>query len=50
MINTALDSATTYNDNTVVSGTTYYYVVTAVNAESEDSGYSNQTEAVVPNP
>ena len=24
--------------------------VTAVNAESEDSGYSNQTEAVVPNP
>jgi len=50
MINTALDSATTYNDNTVASGTTYYYVVTAVNAESEDSGYSNQTEAVVPNP
>lgn len=50
MINTSLDSATAYTDDTVVSGTTYYYVATAVNSESQDSGYSNQAQAIVPNP
>jgi hypothetical protein len=50
MINTALDSNTAYTDATVVSGTTYYYVATAVNSSSEESGYSNQATAVIPNP
>jgi len=50
MINASLDSTTTYTDNTVVSGQTYYYVTTAVNSQSQQSGYSNQTTAVVPNP
>jgi len=50
MINTSLDSTTTYTDSTVVSGTTYYYVATAVNSESQESGYSNQATAVIPNP
>jgi hypothetical protein len=50
MINASLDSTTTYTDNTVASGQTYYYVTTAVNSESQQSGYSNQTTAVVPNP
>jgi len=50
MINTSSDSTTTYTDSTVVSGDTYYYVATAVNASSEESGYSNQTTAVIPNP
>ncbi len=50
MINTSLDGSTTYTDGTVVSGTTYYYVATAVNSESQDSGYSNQAQAIVPNP
>jgi hypothetical protein len=50
MINTSLDGTTAYTDDTVVSGTTYYYVVTAVNSESQDSGYSNQAQAIVPNP
>jgi len=50
MINTSPDSATAYTDNTVVSGQTYYYVATAVNSESEESGYSNQATAVIPTP
>jgi hypothetical protein len=50
MINTSLDSTTTYTDNTVVSGQTYYYVATAVNGDSQESGYSNQATAIVPNP
>jgi len=47
-INTALDASTNYTDNTVVSATTYYYVATAVNAEGQQSGYSNIGEAVIP--
>ncbi len=50
MINSSLDGATTYTDSTVVSGDTYYYVTTAVNSESQQSGYSNQAAAVIPNP
>jgi len=50
MINTSLDSTTAYTDSTVVSGQTYYYVATAVNSESEESGYSNQATAVIPSP
>jgi fibronectin type 3 domain-containing protein len=49
MINTALEASTNYTDNTVVSGTTYYYVATAVNAEGEESAYSNVVKAVIPN-
>jgi len=48
MINTSADSTTAYIDNTVVSGQTYYYVATAVNSESQESGYSNQATAVIP--
>ncbi len=50
MINSSLDATTAYTDSTVVSGTTYYYVTTAVNSGSEESGYSNQATAVVPTP
>jgi fibronectin type 3 domain-containing protein len=50
MINSSLDGTTSYTDSTVVSGQTYYYVVTAVNSESQESGYSNQAQAVVPTP
>jgi hypothetical protein len=48
IINTALDASTNYTDDSVVSGTTYYYVVTTVNAQGEQSAYSNATEAVIP--
>jgi fibronectin type 3 domain-containing protein len=47
-INTALDSSADYTDSTVDPGATYYYVTTAVNAQGEQSGYSNVTEAVIP--
>jgi hypothetical protein len=49
-INSSLDATTSYVDSTVVSGQTYYYVATTVNSESEESAYSNQTTAVIPNP
>jgi Abnormal spindle-like microcephaly-assoc'd, ASPM-SPD-2-Hydin len=50
MINTSLDSSTNYTDYTVVSGTTYYYVTTEVNARGQESGYSNVAKAVIPSP
>jgi hypothetical protein len=50
MINPSLDGTTAYADNTVASGQTYYYVTTAVDASGNQSGYSNQTTAVIPNP
>jgi fibronectin type 3 domain-containing protein len=43
------DGATTYTDNNVSAGTTYNYVVTAVNSESQESSYSNMAPATVPN-
>ena len=50
MINTTLDGTTAYTDSTVSSGQTYYYVATAVDDNSEESGYSNEAQAVIPNP
>jgi hypothetical protein len=50
IINSSLDATTAYTDSTVTSGTTYYYVATAVNSSSEESGYSNQATAVIPTP
>jgi len=44
-----LGNVTSFMDTTVVSGQTYYYVVTAVNSNGE-SGNSSPLTAVVPNP
>jgi hypothetical protein len=49
-ITPALLSTTAYDDSTVSSGTTYYYAVTAVTATGQESSYSNEATAVVPNP
>jgi hypothetical protein len=49
-INTALDASTNYSDSSVSSGKTYYYVTTAVNSNNQESGFSNETQAVVPSP
>jgi Domain of unknown function (DUF4082)/Viral BACON domain len=38
----------TYIDQSVQSGTTYYYVVTAVDDRGQESGYSDETRAVIP--
>ena len=44
-INAALVTASDYVDTTVVNGTTYYYVVTAVDQGSNESGHSNEVSA-----
>ncbi len=49
-INTSLDSSTNYTDSTVVAGATYYYVTTEVNAQGQESEYSNEVQAVIPSP
>jgi len=47
-LNSILIAGTTYADTTVADGTTYYYVITAVDSSNAQSGYSNQAEAVIP--
>jgi fibronectin type 3 domain-containing protein len=49
-VNTVLDTSTTEVDYAVTAGQTYYYVVTAVNASSQESAYSTQIKAVIPYP
>jgi hypothetical protein len=49
-INGVLDATTTYTDNTVQGGKTYYYIATAVNAESQESAPSNEVKVVIPTP
>ena len=41
-------TATSFNDTNVQSGLTYFYVVTAVDTNGLESGYSNQTQASIP--
>ena len=50
IVNSSLDGTTAYTDNTVASGQTYYYVATAVDGNSNESAYSTEAQAVVPNP
>ena len=47
-INSGLIPSTSYTDNNVQSGFTYYYVATSVDSEQHESGYSNQASANVP--
>ncbi|HEY3128385.1 MAG TPA: DUF5719 family protein [Acidobacteriota bacterium] len=46
-LNGAVVLTPSYTDNTAVTGQTYYYVVTAVNTLSQESGYSNEVPAAV---
>jgi hypothetical protein len=39
-----------YTDSAVISGSTYHYVVTAVDSAGDESVYSNEATAVIPNP
>jgi hypothetical protein len=48
LLNSSLDTDTTYTDATVQTGQSYYYVATAVNSSGAESAYSNQAEATVP--
>ena len=47
-INSNLDSSPSYTDATVQGGMTYYYAATEVNAEGQESAYSNIAEATIP--
>ncbi len=47
-INTSLNVPTNFADSTVIGGQTYFYVTTAMDSLGNESGYSNQTEAVIP--
>jgi hypothetical protein len=47
---TGLNSGLSYSDNTVVSGQTYYYVVTTVGADGSESAFSNEVKAIIPKP
>jgi hypothetical protein len=47
-INSAVIPSTTNTDSNVQSGSTYYYVVTAVDSSGRESVFSNQVQAVIP--
>ncbi len=44
----SVDSNTSYADDSVQAGLTYYYVVTSVNSSGAESAYSNQVSAAIP--
>lgn len=50
LVNTSLQPGTTYSDNKVQAGLTYFYVVTAVDSSALESTFSNESTAVVPTP
>ena len=47
-INSSLVAGSTYTEATVVSGKTYYYVITSVDSSGEESPHSNEVQAVIP--
>jgi hypothetical protein len=49
-VNASLVTAITYADNAVQAGLTYFYVVTAVDSSNNESAYSTQVTATIPNP
>jgi len=49
-INSTPQVGTGFTDSTVAAGTTYYYVVTAVDSNSVESVNSNEVQAAIPTP
>jgi len=49
-LNSTLLSATSFSDDKVQAGQTYFYVTSAVNSSNVESGDSNQAQAIVPSP
>jgi hypothetical protein len=49
-INTALEASTSYTDATVQSGQSYFYVVTAVDVNNDESVFSNKVSFTAPTP
>ena len=50
LLNSSLVTTTQYEDSSVQSGQTYYYVVTAVDSSDVESAYSNQVSSTIPSP
>ena len=50
LLSTSTVSATTYTDNTVQSGQTYYYAVTALDGSGAESAFSTEAAAAIPIP
>jgi Abnormal spindle-like microcephaly-assoc'd, ASPM-SPD-2-Hydin len=49
-INSSLISTRSYVDSNVASGHKYYYVVTAIGTSGNESPFSNEASATIPNP
>jgi len=47
-LNSSLVAVLTYTDSTVQSGTTYFYVTTAVDSSGNESVHSNEVSAPIP--
>jgi hypothetical protein len=47
-LNASLVGGSSYTDPNAAHGTSYYYVVTAVDADSFESGYSNEAAVTIP--
>lgn len=47
-LNSSVDQNTSYIDNTVSSGTTYYYAATSVSPSGQESGYSSPLKVIIP--
>jgi hypothetical protein len=48
LLNSSLDTQTTYTDNNVVSGTSYDYIVKSVDSSGVEGSASNQAAATIP--
>ena len=49
-LNASIQPSSTYSDASVLSGATYFYVVTSVDSASQESVFSNEIAAVIPTP
>ena len=47
-VNTSLVTVLNYTDLTVLNGTTYFYVTTAVDSSLNESSFSNEVQAIIP--
>lgn len=48
-VNSSIVSAVDYSDSAVLSGAHYFYVVTAVQSDGDESAFSNEVSADIPN-
>jgi hypothetical protein len=46
--NSALNVLLTYTDTSIQAGMEYYYVITSVNSQRQESSYSGQVSVVIP--